>query len=212
MKSYKIGINSKMSLEEMLEAQNQIIETLNEINKMMKEKMEIRSLEKNPIEPIDNKTEREKMIEYSREFTSRTSYRFDFGIMVKPKFFVNAKKRTVAVKLFGVNSGRQYGEVGLAKCIPTDVFNEEIGKAIALHRALKKTVPVILTHTEFEERKCEKGDIIRYSKTGELYEVISSKHHTDGLTNRGYQKCHPNSFVGKNGKIVDDTFCELYAK
>lgn len=51
------------------------------------------------------------------------------------KFVVNVKKRTVVALMKGFNTGRICAR-GIAKCMPDDVFNEHIGKAIALGRAL----------------------------------------------------------------------------
>lgn len=53
----------------------------------------------------------------------------------KAEFFVNPDKRTVTVLLKGVVTDKLYAK-GIAKCAPTDVFNADIGKAIALGRAL----------------------------------------------------------------------------
>ena len=58
-----------------------------------------------------------------------------FGV----SFIVNAGKRTVVALLRGVISDSVRAK-GIAKCRPGDVFNEHIGKAIALGRALGKDV------------------------------------------------------------------------
>ncbi|MFJ7407506.1 MULTISPECIES: hypothetical protein [unclassified Lysinibacillus] len=63
---------------------------------------------------------------------------------VRPKFYVNEKKRAVTVLIYGAFSKRLIFK-GLAKCNPSDVFNEHIGKAIALGRALGLDV------SEFEQ-------------------------------------------------------------
>ena len=55
------------------------------------------------------------------------------------KFVVNQQKQTVVALLKGVTTGMIRGK-GIAKCNPDDVFNEDIGKAIALGRALGKDV------------------------------------------------------------------------
>src|SRR5690554_1046639 len=57
------------------------------------------------------------------------------GWVTKAEFLVNAKKRTVVALARGIDSGNIYAK-GIAKCAPDDVFNEHIGKAIALGRAL----------------------------------------------------------------------------
>lgn len=60
--------------------------------------------------------------------------------VVKPDFVINSLKRTVVVLLKGADNDRVIRR-GIAKCTPGDVFNEWIGKAIALARALDIDVP-----------------------------------------------------------------------
>lgn len=59
---------------------------------------------------------------------------------LRPEFIVNKEKRAVTVLLKGVGSSKLYAK-GIAKCAPDDVFNADIGKAIALGRALGIKVP-----------------------------------------------------------------------
>ncbi|MFS0878306.1 hypothetical protein AB3M91_20345 [Solibacillus isronensis] len=54
---------------------------------------------------------------------------------MSPKFEINSKKRAIVVLLYRTAGGNLVGK-GIAKCDPSDVFNEHIGKAIALGRAL----------------------------------------------------------------------------
>lgn len=56
------------------------------------------------------------------------------------EFFVNSDKRTVVAVLRGKYSCGLITK-GIAKCAPDDVFNADIGKAIALGRALGVKVP-----------------------------------------------------------------------
>lgn len=60
-----------------------------------------------------------------------------YTFVLKPEFHINDKKRAVTVLMKGANvdGGKIYAK-GIAKCNPSDVFNEHIGKAIALGRAL----------------------------------------------------------------------------
>lgn len=51
-------------------------------------------------------------------------------------FIVNAKKRTVVAILRNQVGGNEISAKAIAKCAPDDVFNADIGKAIALGRAL----------------------------------------------------------------------------
>lgn len=67
-----------------------------------------------------------------------------FAINHKVEFVVNAEKRTVVALIKFLESGRLVYK-GIAKCHPHEVFNEHIGKAIALGRALGLDV------SEFEQ-------------------------------------------------------------
>lgn len=59
---------------------------------------------------------------------------------VSATFHVNAEKRTVVALVHGYFS-RKLVCKGIAKCMPGDVFNESIGKAIALAKALQIDIP-----------------------------------------------------------------------
>jgi hypothetical protein len=58
-------------------------------------------------------------------------------------FVVDREKRTVValIKYLGGNDKNRTWARGVAKCDPTDTFNEHLGKAIALRRALGLDVP-----------------------------------------------------------------------
>ncbi|UBS85435.1 hypothetical protein ACT3XG_14850 [Paenibacillus polymyxa] len=58
----------------------------------------------------------------------------------KPEFHINRNKRAVTVLVRGIY-GNAILEKGIAKAAPDDVFHAEIGKAIALRRALGLMVP-----------------------------------------------------------------------
>src|SRR5699024_12247473 len=61
-------------------------------------------------------------------------------LVVKEEFVVNAEKRTVVCLLKGIDRPDMTSK-GIAKCHPNEVFNADIGKAIALARALEIDVP-----------------------------------------------------------------------
>ena len=88
-------------------------------------------------------------------------------------FFINADKRTVIAKLSleattsVTAKEKAYATQGRAKCAPGDVFNEHIGKAIALRRALGLEVPV--EYFTVEARDCYDlavGDVVRGDYSG----------------------------------------------
>lgn len=94
-------------------------------------------------------------------------------------FFINASKGAVVAKLtFDTASkplkDRTYETQGRAKCAPGDVFNEHIGKAIALRRALGLEVPV--EYYEVEARDSDDlavGDVVSDDEIGcdDVYEI-----------------------------------------
>lgn len=63
-----------------------------------------------------------------------------YHLVLNSEFIVNEEKRTVVALLRGGESSRVYSR-GIAKCMPNEVFNVYIGKAIALARALEIDVP-----------------------------------------------------------------------
>lgn len=64
-----------------------------------------------------------------------------FSVHHAVDFVVNADKRTVVAIINWMRRNEEISK-GRAKCAPGDVFNEHIGKAIALRRALGLAVPV----------------------------------------------------------------------
>lgn len=109
----------------------------------------------------------------------------DFRMLTNPDrvdFFINADKRVVIAKLHletttstGTAKAGVYATQGRAKCAPTDIFNEHIGKAIALRRALGLSVPV--EYYEVEARDSDDlavGDVVRGNLTGNFYELTKS--------------------------------------
>lgn len=76
-------------------------------------------------------------------------------------FAINADKRTVVASIRYNEDPKDVYKQGRAKCAPGDVFNEHIGKAIALRRALGLEVPV--EYYEVEARDSDDlavGDVV----------------------------------------------------
>ena len=73
--------------------------------------------------------------------------------VVNTSFITNASKRTVVALVKGVET-RKVRSKGAAKYNPSDVFNEHIGKAIALGRALDKDV------SEFENAPQPDAEVV----------------------------------------------------
>lgn len=74
------------------------------------------------------------------------------------EFIINRDKRTIVCLLRGYESGDVIFR-GIAKCHPNDVFNADIGKAIALRRALDLLVPAEYLNAPPPEDVAE-GDVI----------------------------------------------------
>lgn len=123
-----------------------------------------------------------------------------FGASDELEFVINNEKRTVVALIRTVTSKKLYHR-GIAKCDPSDVFNEHIGKAIALGRALGSDV------SEFEQavQPTEKvvGMDVVYNEDEQDYDVK--------LVDRGVLACFTTgtaavgSYVSNHSKVVNDT-------
>lgn len=118
------------------------------------------------------------------------------------EFIVNTEKRTVVVlrKLRGcTNIVRR----GIAKAAPDDCFNEHIGKAIALHRALGLEVPDEYLNTP-QPTEVRVGDVVRSIVDRSKEYVISEDEKARCGSGAGL-----TSLVAKYGKIIDDSRKEV---
>lgn len=126
---------------------------------------------------------------------------------VNASFIVNTDKRIVVALLVGENTGLIRAK-GIAKCNPSDVFNEHIGKAIALGRALGKDV------SEFENAvqptKVVQGQVITWKLDEEkaLYRIDNKTGNQFNFTEiKSNEKHHNYEYreIEKYTNIVDDT-------
>lgn len=89
--------------------------------------------------------------------------------ITKPEFIVNAEKRTVVALIRNMN-GSKIRAKAIAKCAPDDVFNADIGKAIALGRALGLDV------SRFEQAvkptEVVVGMVVKGGSDGAIYNVV----------------------------------------
>ena len=98
------------------------------------------------------------------------------GIVVTDEvlFTINADKRTVVASIRYNENPQDVYKQGRAKCAPNDVFNEHIGKAIALRRALGLEVPVeYVTIENREQDDLAVGDVVRNKKFGYFSKIVS---------------------------------------
>lgn len=130
------------------------------------------------------------------KFTGK--YRLPGATIVEPTFVVNVKKRTIVCLLKGYITKKVYRR-GIAKCDPSDVFNADIGKAIALARALEYNVPEYLFNVPQPE-EIKEGDVVKSKWTGFIYIINTQLARQDKVNYAGI-----NSVVVHNGILLDDT-------
>lgn len=119
------------------------------------------------------------------------------------KFEVNAEKRTVVALAIGVFSGRVV-EKAIAKCAPDDVFNADIGKAIAVGRLFGLDVDRFINAPKPAEVVV--GQRINTQVGGRNVEVrrITS----DGILTDYYMGMRPDGLTWSfeyHANIIDDT-------
>lgn len=127
-------------------------------------------------------------------------YKGIFG--VKAVFLVNEEKRTVTVLLRGAGDNKVLGK-GISRCAPGDVFNEAIGKAIALGRAFDIDV------SEFENAPQPQGVAIGQKFTsstglrGKITDWLPAK---DGVYGKAFLHTHDRGWLGEEQvTILADT-------
>ncbi|WP_342439304.1 hypothetical protein NSS79_10530 [Paenibacillus sp. FSL L8-0436] len=124
------------------------------------------------------------------------------GVFFSVKLHVNREKRSVTALVFrGCGTfARDVPEAKFtAKCSPADVFHAEIGKAIALRKALGLTVPSEYTDAPQPERA---HDYAKVTYANERY-TITPGDFKEGT--HGTNEATASSQVAREGKITDDT-------
>lgn len=121
-----------------------------------------------------------------------------------PEFIVNREKRTV-VALVRWRTTEEIREKGIAKCAPDDVFNADIGRAIALRRALGLDVPDEYLNAPKPEGVAV-GDVVQYYRNGEesFTHVVKDNRDIDTI-NRDNRMA-----IVWTAKVIDDTDREEY--
>lgn len=117
------------------------------------------------------------------------------GWILRVNFVVNTEKKTVVALLYPFYSGSICTKA-IAKCAPDDVFNADIGKAIALGRALGLDVSEFENAVKPTERVCGMTVLVSGEKYGrKLVKQYGGGDFTTGL----------NSFNAKRSVIIGDT-------
>ena len=117
------------------------------------------------------------------------------------EFIVHQEKRTVVTLMRGTVTKKVYSK-GIAKCNPDDVFNEHIGKAIALGRALGKDV------SEFENAVQPTEPVVGHKLSNELEEGIDEVTAVKGfrmLVNDDNEFWNKDTLARGVTKITNDT-------
>lgn len=125
----------------------------------------------------------------------------------KPEFIINEEKQTVVVLLHGVSTGKVRAK-GKAKASHGDVFNVHIGKAIAMAKALGKSIPDEFINAPQPER-AEVGMRTRAQSSGDIYELTKRAPQYDGFNGYGRAFHHDGGtvmWIGENQiDIIDDS-------
>jgi len=132
-----------------------------------------------------------------------------FNLDDRIDFFINKNKRVVVAKVWihassGTASDNSYATTGIARCAPSDVFNEYVGKAIALRRALGLPVPAKYYEVGgmLPEGK-QVGDIVDLR---DVFGVPQECRVTEGNSVRVYSgQVGINTLSAKNAKVIDDS-------
>lgn len=119
------------------------------------------------------------------------------GMYSRVEFHVNRDKRVVTAVIKRRSSGTVRAR-GIAKAAPDDVFHAEIGKAIALRRALGLTVPSEYTDAPKPAEKL--ANMFIRCVSGETRKL------TDNTADFNVRNCSMlHSWNGRNGTVIDDT-------
>jgi hypothetical protein len=127
----------------------------------------------------------------------------------KVEFIVDREKRTVVAILRLAYIPSEVVAKGIAKAAPDDVFNADIGKAIALRRALGLTVPTEYTNAPKPEG-VRVGDVVRSEvedRGGKIRKIVS---HIVSIDDINAGKTRVGSPVAKESIVIDDTDREEY--
>jgi hypothetical protein len=122
-------------------------------------------------------------------------------------FKINREKRVV-VALLRDKLSHRISKRGIAKCHPDDCFNADIGRAIALRRALGLEVPAEYLNAP-QPTEVRVGDIIQWEHVDCDYQVISLENkfpNVIGINRDGsrFEACGGN-FYHQGMKIIDDS-------
>lgn len=121
---------------------------------------------------------------------------------------INRNKRVVTVLLRGKYTGKVWAK-GIAKCAPGDVFHAEIGKAIALRKALGLTIPTEYTDAPQPDEPRVGAIVIYRGRRAPLQTTLTKRTaHNDGGRYGNHAFLHTACggwIADKQYEIIDDT-------
>jgi len=157
--------------------------------------------------PLTANQQRAELIQRAREFVEGqkkdrygnkvylTNLDAIFNYWCNADFIVN-RENGVVVCLLKHTKGGQVKSKGIAKCMPGDVFHADIGKAIALAKALEIDIPQEFLNAVQPDKKVV-GMVVNYSNRIRKISTEENFIHNES--------CHLGSDTAKFGTIIDDT-------
>lgn len=145
---------------------------------------------------IEKQTDPDCYVKGKRAVTYRTFY----GVI--PEFHVNKKKRAVTVLLRGAGDGEILGK-GVARCAESDVFNENLGKAIALGRAFNINVDKFINAAQPGTVAVGQEFITGRGIEGKITRMDPA---FDSIFGTAFRHTHDHGWLGEEQvEIIDDT-------
>ena len=152
--------------------------------------------EESPQEKVcDVQSQRDRIVEQAKA---------DVGKRPPVRFVVNKEKRTIVALHNNVREGRI--DRGIAKCAPGDCFNIHIGKAVALRKALGKSIDDYMDVPNPTEVRV--GDIVQSIKYSDLIGKVTGfdSKYDCGRNGRAFRHTHDSGYLTeKRVRIIDDS-------
>jgi hypothetical protein len=132
--------------------------------------------------------------------------------MYRAEFNVDRDKRCVSVDVY-LKHGSHLMANGHAKCDPDDCFNEHIGKAIALRRALGLDVPLEYVKAP-QPTEARVGNVVAGASVDGYYNTDKrfTLTKTYGKPTSGFRYAESTAdwiYLGQIGRIMDDSVSEV---
>jgi len=128
------------------------------------------------------------------------------------QFVINEEKRTVVALIHHYDRGKRIGirARGIAKCMPDEVFNADIGKAIALARALEIEVPQVFLQAVQPDEYVKGHAVYSFDTSGKRFDYPKITDVTEDRIWEGSFFCYKDSgdrygLPCVNPVITDDT-------